>query len=1176
MILRFTVPDRRKQVKCVLLLTWLFAAWAVNAQEMDSPQIIEEAVRHQNLGLAYLEESQPSKAVEAFTALIELLPNEAIGYGNLAVAHLRLQQADAAEEWVKRGIAVAPMDSQLHFILSEVYQLQGQSELAVEAMKEAVRLAPDALEFRYKLVRHYLAQRNDPEAQQEAVRHLQELHTRSPVNVVVLLKLTQGLLTQEKLEDAENLCQELMLLLGDTDADKLNYLTQGIAALQQGDLKIATRNIRIFENVHRASPRYQQGIGELVTDILGHPIETFSPGFKARVVAKQTTPITVDFVDVTEQLGLGDVSAPSGTPATVSLIDYNNDGNLDLYMTSSGVLLRNTGERFVSVPQFQETLESHTVAFADLDKDGTQDFLLQTRDGIRSLRMDADGNWEASSLVQNEQTSDETGALLPVDFDHDGDLDLFSGQAGVTMYRNNGDNKGNVTFTDVSKQTFVTTDADNVSSVQRTPAEAVSADFDDDGDIDIFVTHKGMGCTLYDNLRQGKLRAVSNETGIPQDVRYIAAAAGDYDNDGDIDLFLATAVHIHLYRNRGDGSFVDAPSSEASVQDLPSVFLINLDYENDGFVDVWVGGDKGMFLFRNDGTGTFAEPYPLIESVTPTGGALLQNATAGAVGDYDNDGDLDLFFINTEGQLRALQNDGGNQNNWIQVRLEGITAGNNKVNRDGIGSKLEVKVGDLYQLQYVTEQVSHFGLGTFDAADVVRVVWTNGVPQNVIASQAKQRILEKQVLKGSCPFLYVYDGEHYQFVTDLLWRAPLGLVTSMGFVAPDETKDFVKISGTQIQPKSGKYSIQITEELWETAYFDQVKLIAVDHPVDTEVFVNEQYTPPPFAEFKIYGVAEKRFPKSAVDHHGEDVSDALKAFDYRYAVEHAPGAYQGVVEPHAIVLDLGDVPNDIPLTLFLSGWIFPTDTSINVALFQNPRINPRFPSVAVKDKTGEWRTVIDRVGLPAGKNKTITVDLTGRFLSADRRVRIETDMQIYWDTTFFTVGTQAVPMEVTTLNPDSADLHYRGFSEMYRPNPHAPHLFDYQKVTKSAQWRDLAGYYTRYGDVALLLQEVDDMYVILNAGDEITVEFEASRLPTLKAGWVRDFILYSDGWDKDGDINTLTSQTVEPLPFHGMSSYPYPDTEHYPNDEVHRRYQLEYNTRRVEHRLPLLDTGTKK
>ena len=1176
MILRFTSPNIGKYLICVLLLVWGFIVSTADAQEMNSTQIIEAAIRHQNLGLAYLEESQPSKAVEAFSALIELLPDEAIGYGNLAVAHLRLQQAAAAEEAVKLGIAVAPMDSQLYFILSEVYQLQQESDLAVEAMKEAVRLAPDALEFRYKLVRHYLGQRNDPKAQQEAVRHLQELHDRSPVNIVVLMKLTLGLLGQEQLEAAGDLCQELRVLLGDTDAEKLGYLTQGIDAIEKGDLKLATRNIQIFENLHRASPRYQQGIGELVTDILGHPIETFGAGFRARMLAKESLPIEVEFVDVTEQLGLANVNPPSNfkAPVAVFLTDYDNDGNLDLHTVANGFMIyQNIGEQFDPVTVFVAELDTH-VAVADLNKDGIQDYLLEDGNEIVHLWEDTEGNWKdtegnenASVIVKYEQAGTEIGVLHPVDYDHDGDLDLFT--TGATMYRNNSDDedKEDETFTDVSEQTFVKT-----AAPQSAPAEAFSADFDDDGDIDIFVTHREMGCTLYDNLRQGRLRAVSDETGISQDVRYTAAAVGDYDNDGDIDIFLSTADQIYLYLNRGDGSFMSDPRLEAGVRDLSPVLLKNIDYDNDGFVDLWVSGEDGMFLFRNDGTGQFMEPYPLIETVTPTEGAVLHNATAGAVGDYDNDGDLDLFFINGKGELRALQNNGGNQNNWIQVRLEGITSGNNKVNRDGIGSKLEVKVGDLYQLQYVSEQVTHFGLGAFDAADVMRVVWTNGVPQNVVEPQARQRILEKQILKGSCPFLYVYDGEKYQFVTDLLWRAPLGLVTSMGFVAPDETKDFVKISGTQIQPKSGKYSIQITEELWETAYFDEVKLIAVDHPVGTDIFVNEQYTPPPFADFKVYGVAEKLYPKSAVNHRGEDVSDALKVFDYDYAVEHAPGPYQGVVEPHAIVLDLGDVPNDAPVTLFLSGWIFPTDTSINVALFQNPKINPSFPAVAVKDETGGWKTVIDMIGLPAGKNKTITVDLTGKFLSDDRHVRIETDMQIYWDAAFFTVGTQDVPIEMTTLKPDSADLHYRGFSEMYRPNSHAPHLFDYQKVTTEAQWRDLAGYYTRYGDVNPLLQEVDDMYVILNAGDEITVEFEASRLPALKPGWVRDFILYSDGWDKDGDINTLTSQTVEPLPFHGMSAYPYPNTEHYPDDETHRRYRLEYNTRRVEHRLPPLPT----
>ena len=395
----------------------------------------------------------------------------------------------------------------------------------------------------------------------------------------------------------------------------------------------------------------------------------------------------------------------------------------------------------------------------------------------------------------------------------------------------------------------------------------------------------------------------------------------------------------------------------------------------------------------------------------------------------------------------------------------------------------------------------------------------------------------------------------------------------MGFVAPDETRDFIKISASQMKPKDGRYSIQITEELWETAYFDMVKLIAVDHPTNTDIFVNEQYTPPPFADFKIYGVAEKRYPQSASDHHGNDISDALQKVDYQYAVEHAPGPCQGIVEQHAIILDLGDIPDKAPVTLYLNGWIFPTDTSINVALSQNPAINPQFPSVSVKDKADKWKTVIDMIGIPAGKNKTITIDLTDRFLSDHRHVRIETDMQIYWDAAFFTVGKQDVPMQITELNPDTADLHYRGFSKMYRPTPHAPHLFDYQKVIKERQWRDLEGFYTRYGDVNPLLQAVDDMYVILNAGDEITVGFDASRLPELKPGWTRDFILYSDGWDKDGDINTLTSQTVEPLPFHGMSAYPYPKTEQYPNDKKHQQYQLKYNTRRVKHHLPPLSTG---
>ena len=488
-----------KYLMYTLLLVGCFAVSIGWTQETDNTGIIEAAIRHQNLGLAYLEESQPSKAVGEFTALIELLPDEAIGYGNLAVAHLRLQQADAAEEAVKRGIAVAPMDSQLHFILSEVYQLQdGKTDLAIEAMKEAVRLDPDELEFRYKLVRHYLGQRNDPEAQREAVQHLRELHARSPVNVVVLLKLTQGLIEQGQLEAAAELCQELMILLGDTDAEKLQYLTQGIAAIAQKDLKLASRNIHIFENLHRASPRYQQGIGELVTDILGHPIETFSPGFRARIIAKESPPIDVEFVDVTEALGLSNVKAllPLRIPTAVSFVNSDNDGKLDLYISGSDfvglyqnaerkvqfVLYRNMGEQFDSVTVLERELEPEEltlhVAVADMNKDGIQDFLLETAKGTLYFSETTEDSEEAAPVVLYEQPVTEMGVLHPVDYDHDSDLDLFTTRA--IMYRNNGDE----TFTDVTEQTFVN------PAQQSAPAEALSADFDDDGDIDIFITHR--------------------------------------------------------------------------------------------------------------------------------------------------------------------------------------------------------------------------------------------------------------------------------------------------------------------------------------------------------------------------------------------------------------------------------------------------------------------------------------------------------------------------------------------------------------------------------------------------------------------------------------------------------------------------------------------------------------
>ena len=1144
------------------------------AQERSPTEVIAGAIHHQNLGLAYLEESQPNKAAEEFRALIDLIPDEAIGYGNLAVANLRLKNSEEAETWVKRGLEVQPMDSQLHFILSEIYQWQGKSEEAVAEMNEAVKLDPEDLGARYKLVRHYLGLRDDPDATQQAILHLQTLRDQTPTNAVVRLKLAQALLQVEQIEEAKQIGAELAVLFRDVKEDALKYLNQGLHLLEEGDSKGAKKYIRIFENIQKATPRYQQGIGELVTDILGHPIEAFNLGFKSRVKAKLSPPIDVQFVDVSEEI-LGTLPR-RGKPMKVFVADTDNDGGLELF-----VLLAPDREDFTSPPSnengpvvteaglFAAAWSGDASAFADIDKDGDQDWFILKKEEETVVEID-DGDYVYPLPSFYEIVDGGVDAeLLFFDYDHDGDLDkIYITEDEIEVHRNNADN----TFIDVTYQTLL-------PSKPLAGIDAVFGDFDDDGDIDLFIVNSTTGCTLYDNQRQGRMKAVTDETGIPQDQQYTSVAVADYNNDGALDVFLAGAgtTHHQLYRNRGDGTFTRDKHFDA-VMLISSVLHIKdchfVDFDNDGFLDLWIlgvrlggsahGHNRPVLLFRNDGTGRFTD----VSDILPNS---LSGGVHGAVGDYDNDGDLDLFLVDREGRVVALRNDGGNRNNWLQVRLEAVATGNNKVNIDGIGSKVEVKIDDLYQMRYTTEPTTHFGLGSAERADVLRVVWTNGVPQNVIKPEANQRIVEKQILKGSCPFLYVYDGERYRFVTDLLWRSPLGMVTSIGSIAPDQTADYVKIPDS-MAPKDGVYSLQITEELWETAYFDMVKLMAVDRPAGTEIFVDERYTLPPYPPFMIHTVEEMRQPRSAFDHLGNDVSDALREFDYRYAIEHEPGKYQGVVSPHAIILDLGDVPDGEPVTLFLTGWIFPTDTSINVSLFQNPQINPAFPYLQVRNSKGEWETVIDIIGLPAGKNKTIAIDLTGKFLSDDRRVKIATDMQIYWDAAFFSVGDDNdIPIRVTELSADRADLHYRGFSKMYRPTPHAPHLFDYDEVETAGQWRDLQGYYTRFGDVTPLLQGVDDMYVIMNAGDEMTVEFDADKLPPLQDGWERSFILYSDGWDKDGDINTLHSQTVEPLPFHGMSGYPYPEGESYPNDPEHLRHRLEYNTRRVNHDLPALE-----
>jgi hypothetical protein len=201
------------------------------------------------------------------------------------------------------------------------------------------------------------------------------------------------------------------------------------------------------------------------------------------------------------------------------------------------------------------------------------------------------------------------------------------------------------------------------------------------------------------------------------------------------------------------------------------------------------------------------------------------------------------------------------------------------------------------------------------------------------------------------------------------------------------------------------------------------------------------------------------------------------------------------------------------------------------------------------------------MGIPSGKPKPMAVDLTGKWLSKSREVRIVTNLCVYWDEAFL-VDSAPPEAKLTEVAMQSADLHFRGFSRpTIHPERKQPERFDYSAVSFISMWNPTEGYYTRYGDVAELLGAADDRMVVMGSGDEASLRFDASGLPPVPAGWSRDFLLLVDGWAKDADANTAFSQTVLPLPFHAMSRYPYPAGERYPDDPAHREFVSKYLTR---------------
>lgn len=1148
----------------------------------DDRQKAIDKMSIQTLGLAYLEEFKLEEAEKEFLKLIDLAPNEKMGYANLGLTYLRMAKYPEAEAELFKAIKIDSKDPDVRLLLATVYQMNDQREKAISELSEALKLAPDHIKILYNLSELYSAG-SDAESQKQRQNYLIQLVERAPGNLVPRLNLTEIYVKNGETDKAIEQLEIIHQQFPEFPKEAVAFYDKTLSLLKKHDQQNSFVQFTIFHNYIKVTSPYQAGILEFKGpggNLIGFPLITYDQQSNTQTVEGKSLLDVIKFTDITSSAGLTGILLANATENSenknlshVESADYDGDGDADLYVGSydsaSGpykhYLFNNEMGRFKDVTAevgINHSGKESSAVFADYNNDGFLDLYI-TREGGDILYQNAEKG-VFKDVTSDAKIGSKTGGNKAVffDLDHDGDLDLFeTGSTSNLVFRNNGDGTFQERATEMG-----------LSAAGANSQAATFGDLDDDGDIDLFVANEKASNTLYSNQRQGIYADVTEKSGLKSKGGSSAVAVGDYNNDGFLDLFIGSVdgENSELFLNKGNGSYEPLKNSRKMFAALKQVKVNDarfLDFDNDGFLDILVAGEssakggRGLFLFHNDAVGVFTDVSKLLPEEPKSGRQI-------ALFDYNDDGDLDIAIAGANGGVFLLRNDGGNINHFVNMKLVGLRAGSAKNNHFGIGAKVEMRSGDLYQSMVVTEPGVHFGLGNRTKADVIRITWTNGVPQNIFMPGADQAIIEAQTLKGSCPFLYTWNGTEYVFAKDIIWRSALGMplgimggTTKYGF--PEASDDYIRISGEMLQPKEGKYSIQVTSELWETIYIDQIQLMAVDHPDSVDIYVPEQFTPPPFPGCQIYQVSQKHFPVSAVDTEGNDVLAVITREDDNYVAGFTPDKYQGITQMHELIIDPGKAGQAKNLFLFLNGWIFPSDASINVAISQSDVLKVTSPEIQVVNKKGEWETV-SNLGFPMGKDKTVIADLSGKFLSGDHRIKIRSNMEVYWDQIFFSETNTNSPINKTVLNPESADIHYRGFSKSFRKGGrYGPHWFDYSSVDKNRKWRDLTGNYTRYGDVLPLLTGSDNLYIISNAGDETTISFDAKVLPELKSGWKRDFLIHSVGWVKDGDINTALGNEVLPLPFHGMKSYPPSKEDVFPNDPKTQKYLQEYNTRVV-------------
>lgn len=1151
---------------------------------------LKAAYQARNLGLAHLENDDQFEAFEPLKTVLETVPDDPFGPQNLAVAGvMAIAKLDAKRDAAKIADAAAaasaglsalqkisPESATLAFLSGQLQHATGQGQAAYDQFLRAAHLAEQEEDRVHAAAFWYAAYETSVERQlgddQQRLALLLSAHEDQPQNLFLLTETLRLAAATKSPEFPTLLATANKLVAPIRDGiikqsgqryDPQIFLDRAAEAVDGTELAAALPMLTAFSQILRAQPIVRSDLGLLKPNLLEFARLDFTPAFYAKHPLTIREDLIVPTLSADWPKSFAKAVYELGDDAALKSL-VGGDIDLDGVYDSFAVTVNSTTARTTLVPCGVRPNDSpqcnpievpgiyEQAILVDLDNDfpanpsatvnqaaGNSpcrttdlDLVLYGTDGLAiALNSEADGSrtFDVSESEDLKKLS-AVASVAVFDGDGDGDLDLAVAMqsGGVEFLKNRGDGSFEQAPNPIAS-------VDEIGEVVR----LLPVDIDRDVDIDLIALRKAdPPVVLCENLRHGNFRAKAVPHAFGPGEEAIDIALLDNDENRSWDLLVTTADAAKLMR-----STTAAPGnwSVNEAVDLPIAGPITPgDFNNDGRID----------LITSDGvlwSGLPAAPW--FKPNDQADQSVPNNAFDLVVRDFDGDASLDVLCISDDG-LHALRSTTENVGNSATVTLlaqqikDGGASASGRVNAYGLGSTLEVRTGSRVISRVVDSQVTHIGIGSSPDPDTIRIAWTNGIPSQIIGPPVNSYVCEIQTLKGSCPYLYGWDGEKFAFITDLLWAAPVGLQFADGVQAVPREWEHLMIPGRLMQPRDGKYEIRVTEELWEAAYFDQIRLTAVDHPAGTELVTNEKVGPPSIAQPRLYVFDEAMPPTRGqavyADETTLDITAQILATDGDYVQTFREKHLQGLVDLHDMEMEFADLPQSAQgqtITLMLTGWVRPSDTSINVGLTANPNYeSPVPPQLLAPDYDGRWKTVRPFMGFPGGKTKTIAVDVTDAINHADPRLRIRTSMEFYWDRAALVVGEAQEPVRELECTLESADLHHRGLSHRVDDPDNGPESYDYNALDSGRDWPPMFGRFTRYGQVEQLLQAADDQLVVIGSGDEITITF--SGLPPVQDGWVRDFVMSNVGWDKDADLNTLYGESSEPYPTLGIQQYP--------------------------------------